>query len=59
MEGPRSDETESHEAEQGVELSSADLSPEALRGLVEEFVSREGTDYGHVDRRQQLEAGEG
>ena len=36
--------------EQGVELAASDLSPDALRGLVEEFVSREGTDYGHVDR---------
>ncbi len=36
--------------EQGVELSASDLSADALRGLVEEFVSREGTDYGHVDR---------
>ena|SRR5690606_23697757 len=36
--------------EQGVELSPEDLSPEALRGLVEAFVSREGTDYGQVDR---------
>jgi uncharacterized protein len=24
------------------------LSPEALRGVIEEFVSREGTDYGEV-----------
>ncbi|HEB91728.1 MAG TPA: YheU family protein [Deltaproteobacteria bacterium] len=31
---------------QGVELDPSDLSPTALRGLVEEFVSREGTDYG-------------
>lgn len=23
------------------------LSPEALRGVIEEYVSREGTDYGH------------
>ena len=30
----------------GVELDPEDLSPAALRGLVEEFVSREGTDYG-------------
>ncbi len=30
----------------GVELSPDDLSPEALRGLVEEFVTRDGTDYG-------------
>ena len=51
----------------GIELSPDDLSPEALRGLVEEFVSREGTDYGHADRsleskvadvRRQLETGE-
>jgi uncharacterized protein len=25
------------------------LSPEALQGVVEEFVSREGTDYGRVE----------
>lgn len=36
--------------EQGVELAPDALSPEALRGLVEEFVSREGTDYGQVER---------
>ncbi len=34
----------------GVELSPEDLSPEALRGLVEEFVTRDGTDYGDVER---------
>ena len=34
----------------GVELSPDDLSPEALRGLVEEFVTRDGTDYGSVER---------
>jgi hypothetical protein len=26
------------------------LSPEALRGLIEEFVTREGTDYGLRER---------
>ena len=25
------------------------LSPEALRGLIEEFVSRDGTDYGAIE----------
>jgi len=30
----------------GVELELDQLSPEALRGLVEEFATREGTDYG-------------
>ncbi len=34
----------------GVELSPDELSPEALRGLVEEFVTRDGTDYGAVER---------
>ena len=52
---------------QGIELSPEDLSAEALRGLIEEFVSREGTDYGHQDRSleskvaavlRQLESGE-
>lgn len=38
------------ERERGIELSPDDLSPAALRGLIEEFVSREGTDYGQLDR---------
>ncbi|MDQ2075237.1 YheU family protein [Marinimicrobium sp. ABcell2] len=25
------------------------LSPDALRGLMEEFITREGTDYGHSE----------
>jgi hypothetical protein len=25
------------------------LSPEALRGVIEEFISREGTDYGEME----------
>ena len=25
------------------------LSAEALQGIIEEFVTREGTDYGHLD----------
>lgn len=42
------------------------LSPEALRGVIEEFVTREGTDYGEhtvpldtkiMQIRQQLDAG--
>ena len=32
------------------ELSPDQLSPQALRGLVEEFVTRDGTDYGAVER---------
>ena len=33
-----------------IELSPDQLSPEALRGLVEEFVTRDGTDYGAVEQ---------
>ena len=36
-------------AQKGVELAPDQLSPGALRGLVEEYVTREGTDYGHGD----------
>ena len=50
-----------------VEIPLAELSPEALRGVVEAFVNREGTDYGAVERSleekvadvlRQLERGE-
>ncbi|MDC1294924.1 YheU family protein [Myxococcota bacterium] len=30
----------------GVDLDPDELSPGALRGIVEEYVTREGTDYG-------------
>ena len=36
-------------ARSGVELDPDQLSVDSLRGLVEEFVSREGTDYGQGD----------
>ncbi|NKB31633.1 MAG: YheU family protein [Pseudomonadales bacterium] len=36
-----------------MEIPYAELSEEALRGIIEEFVSREGTDYG--DREYSLE----
>lgn len=50
-----------------VEIPLDQLTPEALRGLVEEFVTRDGTDYGTVELGTeekvarllaQLEAGE-
>jgi uncharacterized protein YheU (UPF0270 family) len=53
--------------ERFVSVDYRDLSPEALRGLMEEFVSREGTDYGLRERsfedkvrdvERQLESGE-
>jgi uncharacterized protein YheU (UPF0270 family) len=34
----------------GVVLPPEGLSPEALRGLIEEFVTRDGTDYGAVEQ---------
>jgi len=40
------DERDRHEP---VVVPIADLSPEALRGVVEAFVLREGTDYGERD----------
>jgi uncharacterized protein len=30
-------------------IPHTELSPEALRGIIEEYVSREGTDYGNRD----------
>lgn len=38
------------EAREPVEIAMADLSCDALRGVVESFVNREGTDYGAVER---------
>jgi uncharacterized protein YheU (UPF0270 family) len=32
-----------------VEVPCGDLSPEALRGVIDAFVLREGTDYGELD----------
>lgn len=36
--------------ENGVEIPHIHLTPEALRRLVEEFVTRDGTDYGRVEK---------
>ncbi|MBU1340322.1 MAG: YheU family protein [Proteobacteria bacterium] len=33
----------------GVKIAYNELSPEALQGVVEEFVTRDGTDYGEVE----------
>ncbi len=38
------------ERQQPVDVPIGDLSDEALRGVVESFVNREGTDYGVVER---------
>ncbi len=61
------DERETEDAAQRVEVPHAQLAPELLRRLIEEFVTRDGTDYGAVERTlgekvavvlQQLETGE-
>ena len=50
-----------------IQIAAEDLSAEALTGVIEAFVLREGTDYGHRDYslaekceavRAQLERGE-
>ena len=38
------------DVEPGIEIPAEELAPETLRGLVEEFVTRDGTDYGAVER---------
>ena len=54
-------------SEEGVEIPVEQLSAAVLRALIEEFVSRDGTDYGAVERsldekvadvRRQLDRGE-
>jgi hypothetical protein len=37
-------------SEQKVEIPYTDLSADALRGVAESFVNREGTDYGERER---------
>jgi uncharacterized protein YheU (UPF0270 family) len=48
MSGQRDEDSwhEGHERPEPVEVPIGQLSPEALRGVVESFVLREGTDYG-------------
>jgi uncharacterized protein YheU (UPF0270 family) len=44
------DERETEDAERRVEVPYGQLAPEVLRRLVEEFVTRDGTDYGAIER---------
>lgn len=39
-----------NQKENPIEVDPSELSPEALRGVAEAFVNREGTDYGAVER---------
>ena len=43
------DRVQTSTTETGVTVEADQLSPGALRGLVEEYVTREGTDYGHAE----------
>jgi uncharacterized protein YheU (UPF0270 family) len=61
------DERETEDAARRVAVPHAQLAPEVLRRLIEEFVTRDGTDYGAIERTlgekvavvlEQLEAGE-
>jgi uncharacterized protein YheU (UPF0270 family) len=44
------DEQETDAAASLVEVPHAQLAPEVLRRLIEEFVTRDGTDYGAIER---------
>lgn len=44
---PEASADDAEGAPKGVELNIDQLSDEALRGLVEEYITREGTDYGN------------
>jgi len=61
------DESDTDEPVEPIEVPHGELAAEVLRCLVEEFVTRDGTDYGTAERTlgekvaavmQQLEAGE-
>jgi len=61
------DARENEDAARRIEVPHAQLAPELLRRVIEEFVTRDGTDYGVVERTlgekvavvlQQLETGE-
>jgi uncharacterized protein len=40
---------ENRSTEEPIEVPAAELTPDALRGLIEHFVLREGTEYGERD----------
>jgi uncharacterized protein len=37
------------EKSQGIVIPYQELSPDALKGVIEEFITREGTDYGDYE----------
>jgi uncharacterized protein YheU (UPF0270 family) len=44
-------------SDDGIEVAYTELSPEALRGVLEAFVLREGTDYGEREYSLQEKVG--
>lgn len=41
--------SDSFGAGEGLVIAPDQLSPEALQGVIEEFIMREGTDYGEIE----------
>lgn len=67
MKKPADPSPQTPEGDPPVEIPWRELSADALDGLIAEFVTRDGTDYGTVEKdleskkrsvRRQLEAGE-
>lgn len=67
MEGSEFDRQRDDELQPGVEIPHTELSADALLGVIESFVLREGTEYGEkdvpferkvADVRRQLDRGE-
>jgi uncharacterized protein YheU (UPF0270 family) len=65
--GPEQERATDGSAEVPVEIPYTDLAPETLRNLLEDLVTRDGTDYGAVEKTleqktaallRQLESGE-
>ena len=46
---PQIPDAESDEAPDPVEVPHTDIAPDVLRGVIESFVLREGTEYGATD----------
>ncbi len=49
-EDPRRDGSHPRKREKPVEVPHSELAPETLRALAEEFVTRDGTDYGAIEK---------
>jgi hypothetical protein len=50
FDAPADSPPDSPPEENAIEVPHTDLAPETLRNLAEEFVTRDGTDYGAVEK---------